>query len=152
MKSESGTYVLVMQGKGRQPVRIGKWGQLEVGRGFYLYVGSAFGPGGVLSRVSRHCREHKANRWHVDYLREQTHLRTVWYVHSEERFEHRWASALEARQETTAIAGFGCSDCHCLSHLFLVTNAADLDTCRSALPGPVQVTTCSNLLRGKVSA
>jgi Uri superfamily endonuclease len=144
MKSENGTYVLVLQSGKRQAAQVGKWGRLEIARGYYLYVGSAFGPGGVLSRVSRHCRAEKAKRWHVDYLREQTHLEAIWYVHSDERFEHRWARKLETLEETTAIKGFGCSDCRCLSHLFFVASPAGLTACRHALPGPIQTTACTD--------
>lgn len=102
--------------------------------GFYLYVGSAFGPGGVLSRVSRHCRQHKVKRWHVDYLRAHTRLGTAWYALGNERLEHQWASLLDAIETTRAIEGFGSSDCRCFSHLFFVPEAAGLESCRKALP------------------
>ena len=137
MNSKSGTYVLVMQSPGRQRIQVGKWGQLETEQGFYLYVGSAFGPGGVLSRVSRHCRNDKAMRWHVDYLRAHTQLNSVWFTHGVRRLEHDWAKALESSKKTFPVAAFGCSDCRCNSHLFFLARAAELPVCRRILPGTV---------------
>ena len=142
MKSKPGTYILVLESNSRKRVQIGKWGQLEIVPGYYLYVGSAFGPGGVLSRVSRHCCEEKSKRWHVDFLRESTSLDVVWYIHGSERLEHQWAKALEGAAETASIKGFGCSDCQCMSHLFFVTQETDLGGCARMLPGRLQYWHC----------
>ena len=142
MRPEPGTYVLVLESNQRESVQIGKWGKLEINSGYYLYVGSAFGPGGVLSRVSRHCREEKSKRWHIDFLRECTSLKAVWYRHGSERLEHRWAKALESAAQTALIKGFGCSDCHCASHLFYVVKARDLGDCAPALPEGVEQWSC----------
>lgn len=142
MKSAPGTYVLVLESDKQQRIQIGKWGQLEIHPGYYLYVGSAFGPGGVLARVSRHCREEKSQRWHIDYLRAHTRLKIVWYVHGSERLEHHWATALAGLAQTLAVKGFGCSDCCCLSHLFYVADEVDLEACASVLPWKIQQWRC----------
>lgn len=142
MKSEPGTYILVLESGKKKQIQIGKWGKLALDPGYYLYVGSAFGPGGVRSRVSRHCREEKSKRWHIDFLRVYTHLNVVWYAHGAERLEHRWANALAGLEQTLAVKGFGCSDCRCLSHLFFVAHKADLDACASVLAGRIQQWTC----------
>ena len=115
---------------------------LHIDCGYYLYVGSAFGPGGVLSRVARHCREEKSKRWHIDYLREHVSLDVVWYLHGREHLEHDWANALESIAETELINGFGCSDCRCASHLFYVARASDLVMCANALPGRIEQWVC----------
>ena len=91
MNSKPGTYALVLRSDASTCMRIGRWGRLNVRPGYYIYVGSALGPGGVLARVSRHCREPKSKHWHIDYLREFTILASVWYSHSPIRLEHRWA-------------------------------------------------------------
>jgi Uri superfamily endonuclease len=132
----------VLESKQRESAQIGKWGKLEISRGHYLYVGSAFGPGGLLSRVSRHCREEKSKRWHIDFLRECTSVKVVWYRHGSVRLEHRWAKALEAAAETTLVKGFGCSDCHCAAHLFYVAKASDLSVCANALPEGAEQWSC----------
>ena len=64
-----GTYVLVLRVSKRLEILVGKLGKLVVQPGFYLYTGSAMGPGGLAARVGRHCRHEKRLRWHVDYLR-----------------------------------------------------------------------------------
>ena len=125
MKAESGTYVLVLRSSSRSSVPIGRWGELDIKPGYYLYVGSAFGPGGVLSRVSRHCREQKKKHWHIDYLREVTLPIAVWYSHAPVHLEHHWADVLSGMKDITAVTGFGCTDCHCNSHLFYTPKKPD---------------------------
>jgi Uri superfamily endonuclease len=36
--------------------------------GRYIYAGSAYGPGGLKARVSRHMRRAKRSQWHIDQL------------------------------------------------------------------------------------
>ena len=49
-------------------ILVGRLGALPVEPGFYVYVGSAFGPGGLERRVGRHATTEKKHRWHIDYL------------------------------------------------------------------------------------
>jgi Uri superfamily endonuclease len=120
MKSQPGTYALLLRSDASTSAQIGRWGCLDVRPGYYIYVGSALGPGGVLARVSRHCREHKTKHWHIDYLREFTIPVSVWYSYSPTRLEHCWAKAVAGLTETEPVKGFGCSDCKCNSHLFFL--------------------------------
>lgn len=69
MKAKSGTYALILEAKNEKQVQIGHWGILDIKIGYYLYIGSAFGPGGIKSRVSRHFKQKKPH-WHIDYLAE----------------------------------------------------------------------------------
>ncbi|WP_440998227.1 GIY-YIG nuclease family protein [Arhodomonas sp. SL1] len=118
MESAPGTYLLILRAQCEEPVRIGRWGVLSLRPGYYLYCGSAFGPGGVRARVARHARQGKAAHWHVDHLRARTVFFAAWYSHAPERLEHRWANTLAAMHGPEAVDGFGCSDCHCRAHLF----------------------------------
>ena len=145
MNSDPGSYILVLKNDAGASIKIGKWGWLDIDAGYYLYVGSAFGPGGVLARVSRHCRKAKTKRWHIDYLREFTCLKTIWYSHAPERLEHCWAKALEGVEETESIRGFGCSDCNCESHLFFVASEHMLKKCANALGGSVRSWSCESI-------
>ena len=126
MNSKPGTYALVLRSDASTCTRIGRWGRLNVRPGYYIYVGSALGPGGVFARVSRHCREPKSKHWHIDYLRELTILASVWYSHSPIRLEHRWAEAVSKLNEIEPVKGFGCSDCRCESHLFFSVSEPQL--------------------------
>lgn len=121
LSSQAGTYVLVLRVNRLVQVPIGKLGCFSLQRGFYLYCGSAFGPGGVRSRVLRHIKQGKALRWHIDYLREQSELVEVWLTYHPEKLECSWAYLLSQQTGVTCpIAGFGSSDCRCSSHLFYI--------------------------------
>ncbi len=54
IKPRAGTYVLVLVSQRIMHVRIGRTGKLETQPGFYVYVGSAHGPGEVCARVAHH--------------------------------------------------------------------------------------------------
>ena len=117
-ESSKGTYVLVLRLEGSEEITIGKLGTFTFPSGYYLYVGSALGPGGLEARLARHRRRGKKLRWHIDYLLERARLVEVWGVASTDRLECLWAQA--ARQLPGAeipVPGFGSSDCRCPSHL-----------------------------------
>lgn len=138
MSSNPGTYALVLRSEGRAGVQIGRWGCLDVRRGYYLYVGSALGPGGVRARVARHCRERKTRHWHIDYLRECADISAVWYRHAPDRDEHRWARAAAGLDACEPVPGFGCSDCRCVSHLFFSAVEPRFDLFSAATGGSVR--------------
>ncbi|GAB4504141.1 MAG: GIY-YIG nuclease family protein [Anaerolineales bacterium] len=116
-----GTYILLLQNPLKNNVQIGRWREIEFEAGYYLYVGSAFGPGGVRARVLRHFRSDKSLRWHIDYLRAVTTPLGVWYTHDVVPHEHAWAGILHSIDDLSPIPGFGCSDCRCKTHLFYTT-------------------------------
>ena len=97
---------------------MGRLGVLETQPGFYVYVGSAMGPGGLAARVGRHCQGEKRLRWHVDYLQAEAQIEEVWYVTGKSRRECRWANVLRVMPGACMpLVGFGASDCGCPSHL-----------------------------------
>jgi len=118
IESKPGTYCILFRSQKGRITQIGRWGHLKIVPGYYIYVGSAFGPGGILARVLRHCRKSKAKHWHVDYLRDFVTPVMAWYSYAPTHLEHRWASRLLRMSELTPINGFGCSDCQCQAHLF----------------------------------
>ncbi len=119
MQAQPGTYALVMACTDTQQVEVGKLGRLRLRPGFYVYVGSAFGPGGLKARIAHHTRIAVRPHWHIDYLRPALRLIDVWYSYDSERREHQWAKALyHANAAGIPMAGFGASDCSCPSHLF----------------------------------
>lgn len=122
MEAKPGTYALVLRSQSSSEIQIGRWGSLKIKPGYYIYVGSAFGPGGVAARVSRHCRGSTSKHWHIDYLREFVTPLFAWYSISQNRLEHEWAQAISAQDVMITIKGFGCSDCKCESHLFFTTS------------------------------
>lgn len=121
MTSEPGTYTLLLRAEEERGIDVGALGEWTVQPGRYVYVGSAFGPGGLQARVHRHVRSDGVLHWHVDYLRAVARLETVWYTHDEERRECTWATVLRKQNAARVpMAGFGASDCGCPAHLVAV--------------------------------
>jgi Uri superfamily endonuclease len=63
MQSRSGTYALVLKSSSDPKVEVGKLGRLHVRPGFYVYVGSAFGPGGLKARIAHHMKISARPHW-----------------------------------------------------------------------------------------
>lgn len=114
----AGTYLLVLAAARRRCVRIGRLGTLALRPGYYVYAGSAFGPGGLAARLGRHLRPPARLHWHIDSLRRHTRPVEYWIAEGERR-EHQWAGLLRSLDGASIpLAGFGASDCACPSHLF----------------------------------
>lgn len=117
-----GTYALVFECNFARRIRIGALGRIAIEPGFYVYCGSAFGPGGLRARIRRHLRRNAKKHWHIDYLRPFLRIHAVWYSTDPRNLEHAWANRLlDIAYRTTAavvpLKGFGASDCRCTTHL-----------------------------------
>ena len=55
--------------------------------------------------------------WHLDYLRGSCHVIAALPIRTSAPLECLLAKAVEAVADWW-VPGFGCSDCHCQSHLF----------------------------------
>lgn len=115
---DKGIYCLVFKNH-TCTCRVGSLGILTFRSGWHIYVGSALGPGG-LARVRRHFRlaqtRDRRPVWHIDalLLSPNFHLAGCICGYTEKKLE----CALAEEIGGDAVAGFGCSDCRCLSHLF----------------------------------
>lgn len=119
VEPEPGTYALVLFARTNGLVWIGRLGRLRLQSGFYVYVGSAHGSGGVRGRLTHHFEPSIRPHWHIDYLRRHTSLEEVWYCYDRVSREHQWAQCLGTRAGASIpLAGFGASDCQCESHLY----------------------------------
>lgn len=118
-----GTYIIILYVDTDKQIQIGKLGRFTFKKGFYAYVGSAFGPGGLKSRITHHVAPKKRYHWHIDYLNPA--VKEVWVSGQGERLEHEWAEAL-GESASDKIPGFGCSDCSCDSHLFFFKSIGGL--------------------------
>jgi Uri superfamily endonuclease len=93
--------------------------------GCYLYVGSAFGPGGLAARIKHHRKIAARPHWHMDYLRAVCDLTEVWLTTG--CHEHTWAKAVAQLPDAVVpMPGFGSSDCRCATHLFWFTRRPSL--------------------------
>jgi Uri superfamily endonuclease len=116
-----GTYLLILHMKTSvSGLQIGKLGQFDFDAGYYLYVGSAFGPGGLRARTAHHQQRTRPRpHWHIDYLRPHTHLREIWAIACPQRLEPIWSTALMSVSGVQVpVQGFGASDTATPSHLF----------------------------------
>ena len=115
---EKGTYILILQLQSATRLAIGRLGTFDFAAGWYAYVGSAFGPGGLSGRLKHHLAPVKKPHWHIDYLRVVASLREVWFLASDVIYEHRWAASLHVLPTASILVPrFGASDCKCDSHL-----------------------------------
>ncbi len=111
MPESKGAYVLVLSVKETQRLVIGRLGRLTFIPGFYGYVGSAYGHGGIRARVSHHLASVGEPHWHIDYLLGFATPIEVWYALSGRKLEQEWAEMLQhSGRFQTPIARFGASD------------------------------------------
>ncbi len=116
--SKPGTYALIFQNNALTYIQAGSLGRLVVEPGWYIYVGSAFGPGGLRGRLMHHLND-RPRRWHVDALKSATSIHSVWFTTDPRRLEHAWAQAwMNLPGIAVPWKGFGSSDCRCQAHLF----------------------------------
>jgi Uri superfamily endonuclease len=116
-----GSYILILQiQQAIDDLQIGRLGRFSFPAGYYLYVGSAFGAGGLRARLSHHERREKVRpHWHIDYLRAHAIVHEAWVVGCPVRLESRWCAALAHELAVSIpVAGFGSSDSRCPAHLF----------------------------------
>ena len=119
--ADPGSYLLVVDCTHSTEIEVGALGPIQFETGYYAYVGSAFGPGG-LSRVDRHRTiargDHDVRHWHIDYLlgADGVELSTV-ELFPERDVECALATALQ-EAGVDSVHQFGASDCDCGSHLW----------------------------------
>ena len=111
-----GTYCLIIHLKKDNNIKIGKLGQINLKKGYYVYVGSALNS--LESRLKRHMSSNKKIFWHVDYLLDSEDSELLDIIFAVDNRKWECTLAQEISKEGTAIIGFGCSDCKCGSHLF----------------------------------
>lgn len=129
-----GTYALVFVCT--QPFRtlVGRLGAVTVDAGYWVYVGSAFGPGGLSSRLRHHLTPSRRPHWHLDYIKNGLHALAAWTTTDRVKREHLWVAVLaEMQGASRPIAGFGAADCGCASHLIHMPRRPSWATFRGAV-------------------
>jgi len=113
-----GTYILFLQLEQDMRISVGHLGTFRFPQGYYLYVGSALGSGGLPARLRRHQRQQKRLHWHIDYFLAHARIVGVQTDNSGERLECTWARKwLDSPAAQVIAPGFGASDCACPAHL-----------------------------------
>lgn len=110
------TYCLIIKLNQNSKIKIGKLGELDFKKGYYVYVGSALNS--LDGRIRRHMSKEKKLFWHIDYLLASPNstVKEVILERSPEKWECN--VAVEISKKGLPVNKFGCSDCKCGSHLF----------------------------------
>lgn len=128
-----GTYALLLELHQPTELRVGRLGRMRFDSPFYLYFGSAFGPGGLGARLKHHLQPTGRAHWHIDYLRQAAGVLGVWHTRDTAALECSWANAASALRGASLVPRFGSSDCRCHSHLLAVQRLPSLSTFRRHL-------------------
>ncbi len=131
-----GTYLIVMSFDRGRTIPVGRLGPVHFKKGHYVYVGSAFGPGGLKARLNHHLSPKTKQHWHMDYL--DLPARQIRVSDHETKLEHEWAQKL-SQSAGEIVPGFGCSDCSCPSHLFYFKTLKAWKTALARLSAEYQI-------------
>jgi Uri superfamily endonuclease len=114
----TGTYILLLQLPFDTTITVGKLGIVDFPAGWYTYIGSAFGAGGLVGRLRHHLQPLENPHWHIDYLRQEAIVQEIWLSPDIERREQVWVDLmLEIPGATILVEGFGASDSSQDTHL-----------------------------------
>jgi len=125
LPASAGTYALQLYLSHSQRIQIGRFAQTVFPAGVYIYLGSAYGPGGLQARLGRHLRGTGKPHWHIDYLRRVAEVQAAGYVFagyedSQEPLECSWSQSISGFSGAyIPLTGFGAGDCQsgCRAHL-----------------------------------
>lgn len=124
LKSQKGTYLLIFRLKENLLIRTKSGREFNLPKGVYIYVGSAFGSGGIKARVGRHLKRNKKLHWHIDYITTSQGFEPIGVIpFYGKRWECKLARFLGKFLKT--IEGFGSTDCSCRGHLFLLDEPSE---------------------------
>jgi len=109
---DKGLYILLGYVTKDVSINVGRLGTILFRRGFYLYIGSAKGAGGLYTRLKRHLLRSKKTRWHIDYLTVNPHFKPlfIFYTTNLDLSEDIIVSTLVNHGFKIAVKGFGSTD------------------------------------------
>lgn len=110
-----GSYIFSGYLERERKIKFGKNNYFKFKKGWYLYVGS--GMVSLAKRIRRHKRKEKKFFWHIDYFRNFLKNIKIFPIYSSKRLECEISRGIESFCDGF-VNFFGCSDCHCKSHLF----------------------------------
>jgi Uri superfamily endonuclease len=116
--ARTGTYALVMMAASNESFQVGSLGEMTLTPGCYIYVGSAFGPGGLRARIAHHTRPVAKPHWHIDHLRPHVELVEIWWLAGGKRREEEWVNGVfSINGARFDMRKFGATDSVLWSHL-----------------------------------
>lgn len=119
----TGAYTLILHLKAPAILKRPRTAHQPLAPGWYIYAGSARGPGGIRARLARHFRTDKRHHWHIDQLTSAIDVQ-LWAIAKPDGHECDLVRQLnKTKLFHTACVGFGSSDCRrCEAHLLKWTH------------------------------
>lgn len=113
LPKEKGVYALLIKIEHDMEITVGSLGLVKLAEGYYVYIGSALGPGGLKARISRHLNKSKKLKWHIDYLLSSNSARVIGVVcaSTNEKYECRIVKELLKYGAYAPIRKLGAMDC-----------------------------------------
>lgn len=119
---KKGTYQLVLElDTEAHFVRVGPFKEVTLVPGYYSYIGSALGSGGIQGRIGHHLRDNSSNpHWHLDYVRPRMRIVEAWVTFDPVRRECNWSHVTrDALRGHAVVEGLGSADCEiCPAHFY----------------------------------
>ncbi len=110
------TYLLLIEIKKNEFIKIGKRGNFKFEKGYFVYTGS--GKRNGIQRIVRHIKKFKNLQWHIDYLLEKGEIKKIWIIFGDKTNECKMSKMLLYFKGSIPFKKFGSSDCKCPAHLF----------------------------------
>jgi len=115
-----GSYLII--GRMDSAIRLtsGPFSGHEFLSGHYLYSGSACGPGGLSSRISRHLKPETKKFWHFDHLKARLCFEEIFFSTNRISQECEFIKEIQKLEAVSfPMPWFGASDCRhqCPAHL-----------------------------------
>jgi Uri superfamily endonuclease len=111
--SHKGTYIFFSLLRSTATIRINQSGKTHrFQRGWYAYIGSAFGRGGLKSRLNRHYQGHGKGPWQIDFFRQGVHPHgRAWVSYQDRSLEAQWSAVFQLMTGVSVpVTNFGNSD------------------------------------------
>ena len=124
-----GTYTLLLKLNSPTRLQIGRLGCFDFPAGYYGYIGSAYGPGGLRARLRHHLQPALKPHWHIDFFRLTASVFEVGFRLGTPSMECEWSRQVAGLNQTTIpVPGIGASDCRqgCAAHLYHLGMEPDL--------------------------
>ncbi|MGB9806058.1 MAG: GIY-YIG nuclease family protein [Thermoproteota archaeon] len=117
-----GSYSIILKLNSNKKLKVGALKTIFLSRGFYVYNGSAYGVGGLLSRIKHHLEKRKRLHWHIDYLTSNSECKVLRIIVCKKRNLERDVSLeMLKEREFIGIPKFGSTDDKVAkTHLFLI--------------------------------
>jgi Uri superfamily endonuclease len=115
-----GSYIVIGRLDNAVLLTSGPFSGQQITPGYYLYSGSAYGPGGLRARITRHLKSDTKKFWHFDHLKSNLSIEEIFFSIDTKNQECEFIKTIQGMPSVSIpLPGFGSSDCRkgCPAHL-----------------------------------